>query len=52
MQKRAPGRHTCAMLLIGFAGIGFMGIRRLRNQYTFTPNAVMNALMRSFTALA
>jgi hypothetical protein len=29
------------MLLIGFAGVGFMGYRRLRNQYTFTPNAVM-----------
>jgi hypothetical protein len=23
-QKRAAGRHTCAMLLLGFAGLGFM----------------------------
>jgi MYXO-CTERM domain-containing protein len=28
MQKRAAGGHTWAMLLLGFAGIGFMAHRR------------------------
>jgi hypothetical protein len=28
MQKRAAGRHTWAMMLLGFAGIGFMAYRR------------------------
>jgi hypothetical protein len=35
-----PEPSTWAMLLIGFAGIGFAGYRK-RRQYTFAPTAVM-----------
>ena len=31
MQKRAAGGHTWAMLLIGFAGIGFAAYRRRKS---------------------
>jgi PEP-CTERM motif len=47
-----PEPATWAMLLIGFVGIGFLGYRRRRNQYTFTPNAVMKAFMRLLIAAA
>jgi hypothetical protein len=39
MQKRAAGGHTWAMLLIGFAGIGFATYRKRRDQYTAFPIA-------------
>jgi CHRD domain/PEP-CTERM motif len=36
-----PEPSTWAMMILGFAGIGFLGYRRRRNQYTLIENAVI-----------